>query len=170
MDKFLLPDYPIQLIPIDYKNNATQCHSSRPLNYDDDDSDLSIYVPSTSISVAQLMSDTGLSIATATRLVAKLPALHAAAKAIFALPIVTPSRQINSFIDFDKLLSVYDVPFLPCTFDASTLNDDSEYEPYNSDDDLLFSFSSFDDFSFMSPLSKSIIYCFFFDHLSSILL
>ncbi|PKC63117.1 hypothetical protein RhiirA1_464203 [Rhizophagus irregularis] len=126
MDKFLLPDYPIQLIPIDYKNNATQCHSSRPLNYDDDDSDLSIYVPSTSISVAQLMSDTGLSIATATRLVAKLPALHAAAKAIFALPIVTPSRQINSFIDFDKLLSVYDVPFLPCTFDASTLNDDSE--------------------------------------------
>ncbi|CAG8761383.1 uncharacterized protein OCT59_027764 [Rhizophagus irregularis] len=88
MDEFLLPDYPIQLIPIDYKNNATQCHSSRPLNYDDDDSDLSTYVPSTSISVAQLMSDTGLSIATATRLVAKLPALHAAAKAIFALPIV----------------------------------------------------------------------------------
>ncbi|PKY29417.1 hypothetical protein RhiirB3_446036 [Rhizophagus irregularis] len=157
MDKFLLPDYSVQLTPIDYKYNATQYHSSHSLNYDDNDADLFTYISAASISIAQLISDTELPVAAATRLVAKLSALHATAKAMYASPIVTPSGQVDSFIDFDEFLSVYDIPFLPCTFDTSMLNDDSDNNPYNSDDDSLFSFSFFDDFSFMSSLSESIV-------------
>ncbi|CAB4477035.1 hypothetical protein RhiirA1_541078 [Rhizophagus irregularis] len=155
---YAVPDYLIQLTPIDYENNATRFHFSCTFKYDDNDDDLSAYVPPASISITQLMSDTGLSIAAATRLVAKLPALHAAAKAKYTLPIVTPPRQVDSFIDFDELLSVYDIPLLLCTFNASMLNDDSDDESYDSDNDSFFSFSSFDNSSFISPLSESIVF------------
>ncbi|PKK56692.1 hypothetical protein RhiirC2_799501, partial [Rhizophagus irregularis] len=145
------------LDPVFQSYNATQYHSSRLLNYNDDDGDLSTYVPSASISIAQLMSNIRLPVVAATRLVAKLPALHVATKAMYALLIVIPSRQVDSFIDFDELLSVYNVPLLLRTFNISMLNDDFDDESYDSDDDSLFFFSSFDDFSFMSPLSEPII-------------
>ncbi|CAB5375647.1 unnamed protein product [Rhizophagus irregularis] len=60
MDEFLFSDYSVQLTPIDYKYNTTY--------------------------IAQLISDIGLPISAATHLVAKLPALHAATKAMYASP------------------------------------------------------------------------------------
>lgn len=68
---------------------------------------------------------------------------------------VAPFRQAESFIDFNEFLSVYDISLLPRTFDTFTLNDNSDDEPYNSDNDSQFSFSSFDDPSLLSSLSES---------------
>jgi hypothetical protein len=155
MDEYLLPDYPLQPSPIDCNNIfSISAYPFQSFNYDNDDG-LSAYVPSESISVSQLMSDTGLPLDAATRLVAKLSGLYAYVKAKYAFPPVAPLRQVESFIDFDELLSVYDVPPIPCSFDAFTLNDDSDDEPYDSDDDSQFFFSSFDDSSLISPLSES---------------
>ncbi|UZO01140.1 uncharacterized protein OCT59_012244 [Rhizophagus irregularis] len=134
---YAVPDYLIQLTPIDYENNATSILSA--------------------LKVSDALNST-YCLAKFTRLIAKLPALHAAAKAKYTLPIVTPPRQVDSFIDFDELLSVYDIPLLLCTFNASMLNDDSDDESYDSDNDSFFSFSSFDNSSFISPLSESIVF------------
>ncbi|CAB4417337.1 unnamed protein product [Rhizophagus irregularis] len=153
IDDSLLPDY-----PADLSSTIENVSSSwvTPPHCEDDDG-LSFYVPSESASVFQLMSDTSSSHVYAARLAAKLPALYAHAKAKYAIPIVTPPQQVESFIDYDELLSVYDVPLLPRSFDAFTLNDDSDDEPYDSDDGSQFSLLSFDDSSPLSPLSDPII-------------
>ncbi|PKY56062.1 hypothetical protein RhiirA4_476056, partial [Rhizophagus irregularis] len=86
------------------------------------------------------MSDTRLSFATATRLAAKLPALYANARAKYPprqvesfidfdellLIYDAPLRHVESFIDFDELPSVYDVPLLLRSFNTFTLIDDSD--------------------------------------------
>lgn len=169
INEFLLSDYSIHLIPIDYKKNSALAHPLCSLNCDDEMDRLSTYVPFTLATVSQLMLDTGLPFANATRLAAKLPALHAYAKAKYAPFIVSPSCQVESFIDFDELLSVYDVPLqvvesfidfdellsvydtplLPHSFNAFMLNNDSN--------DVAISLSSFDNSPPMSPLSESIV-------------
>ncbi|CAB4441201.1 unnamed protein product [Rhizophagus irregularis] len=153
INDFLLPDCPPDLSST--VNNVSSPWVTPP-HFEDDDG-LSFYVPSESASVSQLMSDTGSSYAHAAPFAARLPALYAHAKAKYATPIVTPPQQVESFIDFDELLSVYDIPLLPRSFDTFTLIDDSDDEPYDSDDDSQFSLSSFDDSSPLGPLSNPIV-------------
>ncbi|CAB4411896.1 unnamed protein product [Rhizophagus irregularis] len=178
IDEFLFSGYPFQSSPIDYNRTFTQAHPPHLFNYDEVDDGLLAYVPSESASVSQLMSDARLPLANATRLVAaKLPALYTHARARYASPIITlpqqvesfidfnellmvynaPLQCVESFIDFDELLSVYDVSLLPRNFDVFTLIDNSDDELYDFDDDLQFSFSSFDDSPFLCPLSDPIV-------------
>ncbi|CAB4438670.1 unnamed protein product [Rhizophagus irregularis] len=110
IDECLLPDYPVQPFPTICNNiSSNSAHSLQSFAYDDEDG-LSTYVPSELIGVSQLMSDTGLPFAAATRLVNKLPGLYAHAKAMYASPPDVTLRQVDSFIDFDDLLCVYDAP------------------------------------------------------------
>ncbi|CAB4376930.1 unnamed protein product [Rhizophagus irregularis] len=74
------------------------------------DKDFSCYTPLDFNEVSNLMSDLGLSSLEATRKAAKFAAVQVFAKNQFASPSsVTPLRQVESFIDFDELFSVYDV-------------------------------------------------------------
>ncbi|CAB4446621.1 unnamed protein product [Rhizophagus irregularis] len=68
-----------------------------------------------------------------------------------------PLQVVKSFIDFDELLSVYDVPLLPYSIDNSTMIVDSDDRPYDFDDDSHFFLSSFNDSSFLNSLSESTV-------------
>ncbi|PKY58966.1 hypothetical protein RhiirA4_481326 [Rhizophagus irregularis] len=145
----LLSDHYSQALPNISYEFPTDLPPQRRFENDDDEADFfSTYVPTSS--ATESPHDAAC---TANRLAIMLAELKTWSTSSSA----TTFRQAESFIDFDELLSVYNVPFLPCSTDNSIMIVDSDDRPYDFDDDSHFFLSSFDNSSLLSLLSESTV-------------